>query len=94
MTQPEVCPHCGADVPANARVCPNCGADEETGWSEEAQIDRLDLPNQEDFNYEEFVEREFGEKKEKLTPRGIHWFWWGVALVLLIVFVVFWVRLG
>ena len=30
------CPHCGANVPQNARACPECGSDEDTGWSKEA----------------------------------------------------------
>lgn len=30
------CPHCGAEVPFDAKVCPECGSDEHTGWSEGA----------------------------------------------------------
>jgi hypothetical protein len=30
------CPHCGADVPADAPACSECGSDAETGWSEGA----------------------------------------------------------
>ena len=80
---PEVCPNCGADVPRRARACPECGADEQTGWSEEAAYGGLDLPD-DSFNYDEFVEREFGDKKIK--PQGIKWFWWTEALVLVLVF--------
>jgi zinc-ribbon domain len=78
---PEVCPCCGAEVPRNAKACPKCGADENTGWSEEAGTAGLDLPD-EDFDYEEFVKREFGGGKNPV-PRGIHWFWWVVAILLL-----------
>jgi hypothetical protein len=49
----------------------------------------LELPDQE-FDYDDFVEREFGGKKP--VPRGIHWFWWLVALGLVIAFLVFWFR--
>ena len=80
---PESCPNCGADVPPNARVCPACGADEKTGWSEEARADGLNLPD-ESFDYEEFVDREFGKKK--VLPHGISWFWWVVAIVLAVLF--------
>jgi hypothetical protein len=80
---PETCPQCGADVPPEARACPECGADEHTGWSEAARYGGLGLPD-ESFNYEDFVEREFGRAKP--VPRGIHWFWWLVALVILGVF--------
>src|SRR5208283_3984588 len=72
---PENCPNCGAEVPAGAKACPACGADERTGWSEEAYVGGLNLPD-ETFDYDEFVDREFGKKK--VLPRGISWFWWVV----------------
>jgi hypothetical protein len=40
----EVCPNCGADVARQANVCRACGSCEQTGWSEQARYDRLDLP--------------------------------------------------
>jgi len=80
---PENCPHCGADVPAGAKACPACGADEKTGWSEEAHVGGLNLPDEE-FDYDEFVDREFGKKK--VLPHGISWFWWAVAIVLAALF--------
>jgi len=86
---PDVCPNCGADVPPDARACPGCGADEQTGWSEQAKYDALDLPD-ENFDYDKFVEREFAGKKP--MPQGIHWFWWLIALLLVVAFVVFWLR--
>ena len=89
MKPPEICPNCGAEVPANARVCPQCGSDEETGWSEEAKTAGLDLPNEE-FNYDEFVKREFEEDKPK--PRGIPWFWWAIAVGLIALFALLLVR--
>ncbi len=85
---PEICPNCGAEVPPGAKACPECGSDEQTGWSEEAQTDGLDLPDPE-FNYQEFVEREFGGRKA--VPRGIHWFWWAVALLVAAAFLGFFV---
>ncbi len=84
---PEICPNCGAEVPRNAKACPECGADEKTGWSEEAHTAGLDLPD-EKFDYDDFVEREFGRTKP--VPRGIHWFWWLVAAALVIGFFVVW----
>lgn len=85
---PEICPHCGAEVPPNARACPACGSDEQTGWSKQARYDSLDLP-EENFDYDDFVKREFGD--EKPLPCGIRWFWWLVAL-LLIGLVLLWLR--
>jgi uncharacterized membrane protein YvbJ len=80
------CPNCGAEVPRNAKACPACGSDEQTGWSEEARADGLGLPDQE-FDYDDFVSREFGSGPKKPIPRGIHWFWWLVAVVLALMFV-------
>jgi len=61
-----------------SKACPGCGSDERTGWSEEARTGELDLPNEE-FNYDDFVEQEFGGGKSP-RPRGIPWFWWLVAI--------------
>jgi hypothetical protein len=88
MKTPETCPNCGADVPPNAKACPECGSDENTGWSDETHVDGIDLP-EENFNYDEFVKREFGSKKA--LPRGINWLWWIVALLLLAAFVMLFV---
>jgi hypothetical protein len=82
---PEICPVCGAEVPPNAKACPECGTDEKTGWAGEADADRLGLP-EEDFDYEDFVKREFGGRKNP-KPHGIHWFWWIVAILLVGAFV-------
>lgn len=82
---PEFCPVCGAEVPPNSKACPECGADEKTGWPEEANAESLGLPD-EKFDYEEFVKREFGGKKNP-APHGIHWFWWVVAILLVAAFV-------
>lgn len=88
MRAPETCPACGADVPAGARACPECGSDESTGWSDTARAQSLDLPDEE-FDYNEFVQREFGAKKHK--PR-IHWVWWVTAVALLALFVWFFLK--
>ena len=89
MMPPETCPNCGAEVPRNAKACPECGSDEQTGWSEEAHVDGLDLP-EEKFDYEDFVEREFGSKSP--VPHGIHWFWWVIAVLVLGAFLFLWLR--
>ena len=84
MAAPEICPHCGALVPRQARACPACGSDEETGWSDRAAAQRLDLPDDE-FNYDEFVKEEFGTGQSgRLRPRGIGWLWWVVEVVLVV----------
>jgi len=80
---PEICPVCGEDVPAGSLACPECGADHNSGWREDANIfDALDMP-EEDFDYDEFVRKEFESVPPK--PAGISTVWWVVAIVLLFV---------
>jgi RNA polymerase subunit RPABC4/transcription elongation factor Spt4 len=83
---PDICPQCGAIVPAKKKSCPECGADEHTGWSDAATADRLGIPD-DHFNYDDFVKEEFGPRRIK--PRGIHWIWWLTALALIGLFLVF-----
>jgi hypothetical protein len=86
---PETCPNCGADVPRGAKSCPECGADEKTGWSDSADADRLGIPD-DNFDYNKFVNEEFGPAKVK--PAGIRWVWWVTALILLGLFLFFFLR--
>jgi hypothetical protein len=83
---PETCPNCGALLSPTAKSCPECGSDEKTGWSEAAGEDRLDLPDAH-FDYEEFVREEFNPSVAR--PRGLHWFWWLTALLLIALFLLF-----
>ena len=84
-----VCHNCGAEVPERAKACPECGSDEQTGWSAAAESSGLDLPDEE-FDYDDFVKKEFGDKSP--VPRGLHWFWWLVAIIIIIAFFIFWFR--
>jgi uncharacterized membrane protein YvbJ len=86
MSPPETCPNCGAEVPADAKACPECGSDYETGWSEHAQSQNLGLPDEE-FDYGRFVKEEF--ENPKSYSSGLHWFWWIVAAILLILLAVY-----
>ena len=87
---PEICPQCGALVPPNARACPECGADEETGWSDRATAQRLGLPDDE-FDYDEFVRQEFGDKRANaVKPKGISWLWWIAAILLILALLTLW----
>jgi hypothetical protein len=92
VNPPETCPHCGAVVPRDAAACPECGADEQTGWSERASSQRLDLPDDE-FNYEEFVRHEFATPSEpRIRAPGVSWLWWGVAVLLAGAFLLMYLR--
>ena len=87
----ETCPNCGADLPRNAKACPECGSDENTGWSDEAHVSGLDLPDEE-FDYDKFVENEFGGAK-KFVPQGMHPFWWIVAVIVVVALAFLWIRI-
>ncbi|HOK78702.1 MAG TPA: zinc-ribbon domain-containing protein [Verrucomicrobiota bacterium] len=89
MSAPDFCPNCGAEIPQGAKCCPECGSDEETGWSEQARYDALDLPDDQ-FDHDDFVRREF--EPDRFKPRGMRWFWWLVAAGVLAAFLVFTLR--
>jgi hypothetical protein len=85
---PDVCPNCGTEVPPDAKACPECGSDAQTGWSAEARYDNLNLPGGE-FDYDDFVKREI--VGEQTIPRGVHWFWWLVAILVVASLIGLWV---
>jgi hypothetical protein len=65
-----VCPVCGADVARSAMSCQECGADEATGWSETAEDDALELPEEMgDDEYEEFLSRELPDAAPRRAAR-------------------------
>lgn len=81
------CPHCGARVRKGAPACPKCGSDEETGWSENAQSWAADVPagygEEDDFDYDEFLAREFpGHGTRPARGSGLKWFWRVAAALL------------
>jgi hypothetical protein len=78
---PELCPVCNEEVPAGASACPECGADHNSGWKENADAyDGVNLPD-DDFNYEEFVKREFGSA---VKLPGLKMVWWVAGIVLIV----------
>jgi ribosomal protein L40E len=70
-----VCPHCGAEVPAKASACPECGSDESTGWADEAGKWAADIPtgyaDDEEFDYDDFIRREFAGKGRGVSGKSI-----------------------
>lgn len=85
---PSLCPNCGTVIEdENAVACPECGADENTGWSDHATSQRLDLPD-DDFNYDEYIENEFGTKSSNpVKPAGLSWLMWGVGIGILLLLI-------
>lgn len=87
---PGECPICGSWVRKGAKACPDCGADDRSGWSDEATADGLDLPDS-DFDYDRFVENEWGKRKR---PRGVSTIWWVTGVILLGALLWFFCRAG
>ncbi len=80
---PEICPVCGEEVARGALACPECGADHNSGWREDAEVhDALDLADDE-FDYDAFVQDEFGSRPK---PAGVKTIWWITAIALLVAF--------
>ena len=50
-------------------------------WEQDSDSDGLDLPD-EDFDYDEFVAREFGKLPHRKVP--IKWYWWMTAVLLVV----------
>jgi RNA polymerase subunit RPABC4/transcription elongation factor Spt4 len=73
-----ICPVCGATVPAKARACPECGSDEKTGWSDQTVYDDTGIEDPDEFDYDDYVRREFGKGPRR---SGRQWLWWVVALI-------------
>jgi hypothetical protein len=84
---PEICPVCGEDVPRNALACPECGADHNSGWREDADATDALGGTADDFDYDDFVQEEFGNAAK---PRGIKTIWWISAIVLLLALALMW----
>lgn len=85
------CHHCGRVVHLNSRSCRHCGARLGARKWEQAEIyDGLDLPGAEndDFDYEEYLDREFGSgpKSGWRNWPPMRLFWWISAIITLIAF--------
>jgi hypothetical protein len=79
---PGDCPVCGEFVPRKAMSCAGCGASRDSGWNEEASVSGLDLPDDEEFDYDDFVAREFGQGQPKKPDRRRFWTVVGLVLIL------------
>ena len=78
---PGDCPVCGEFVPRRSVACPGCGASRDSGWNEEAAVSGLDLPGDDEFDYDDFVAREFGQGRPKRPDRRRLWTVVGLLLI-------------
>jgi hypothetical protein len=81
-----VCPHCGADVAVDATFCRECGSDDETGWAEDADVWAAGIPagygSEDDFDYDEFIERELPHKSTPAPEKLARQWGWRVFVVI------------
>ena len=81
-----ICPFCETEV-AVGKPCPGCAKKAKKprpakkSWEQDGSADGLGLPD-DDFNYEDFIAREFGKAPHRKT--GLKWYWWALAVALLI----------
>ena len=73
------CPHCGALLSEEAGFCRICGSSDADGWSDESGLSDAE----EDFDYDEFIQREFSGS---VTQTAIPLYWRITAGVLLVLF--------
>ena len=75
---------CGEWVRKGQAACEECGSCANSGWGMGDDLGGVDLPD-DDFDYDAFIEREFGGGSERKLGEG-RWagvFWWAAVLVLL-----------
>ncbi len=91
-----ICPFCGHEVRVG-EPCAGCAkktrkpAKLGRSWQQDKAQDGLDLPTG-DFDYDDFVAREFGRARHRAL--GLKWYWWLLGILLLAAMIagVFWSR--
>jgi hypothetical protein len=85
-----MCPFCDREVRVGS-PCGGCAKKQKPAptkakrsWEQDKMYDDLDLPN-EDFDYDEFVAKEFGHLPHKKI--GVKWYWWLLGVVILVLMV-------
>jgi hypothetical protein len=83
------CPFCDHEVRVG-KSCKGCAKVKKTApakakrsWEQDKMYDGVDLPD-DDFDYDEFVAKEFGHIPHKKV--GIKWYWWLLGFVILLLF--------
>ena len=79
------CPFCDRDVRVG-KPCPGCAKKHKPAprpkkpWEQDASADGLDLPDGE-FDYDDFIAREFGKSPHRQL--GVKWYWWLLGVVVI-----------
>ena len=71
-----ICPFCDCEVRVG-KPCRGCAKKDR----KDSSHDGLNLPD-DDFDYDAFVAREFGKAPHQVL--GIKWYWWLLAVVILV----------
>ena len=80
-----LCPFCDREVRVG-KPCPGCAKKRKSpgpaakSWELDSAQDGLDLAD-DDFDYDEFVSREFGKAPHR--ELGVKWYWWLLGIVVL-----------
>lgn len=87
-----ICPFCDREVRVG-KPCPGCAKKQKPSppksrrpQAHDEIYDGLDLPD-DDFDYDEFVAREFGRTPRRKT--GVKWYWLLLAVVFLALMLLF-----
>lgn len=88
------CPFCNCEVQVGS-PCPGCAKKRRQprtpapkSWQQDAGADGLDLPDS-DFDYDEFVAREFGGLPHRRI--GVAWYWWLLGVLVVAAMIATWV---
>ncbi len=82
------CPFCDQEVRVG-QPCPGCAKKTKPkppkkrakkSWEQSSTYDGLNLPD-DDFDYDEFISREFGKAPHKTL--GLAWYWWLLGVLVL-----------
>jgi hypothetical protein len=86
------CPFCDQQVRVG-KPCPGCARKSaktppkaRKSWETDPSEDGLGLPS-DDFDYDDFVAREFGKSPHRQL--GVKWYWWVLGIITLLA-LVFW----
>lgn len=90
------CPFCDREVHVG-QPCPGCAKKttpprraprKKKSWEQDAAAAGLDLPD-DDFDYDEFVAREFGRAPHRQL--AVKWYWWLLGVAVLAGMIAGWV---
>ncbi len=88
-----ICPSCGKEVRVG-ESCSGCPAPRAAktkkprrSWEQDETYDGIDLPD-DDFDYDEFVAKEFGGAPHRRI--GVKWYWWVIGIILLTLMILDW----